>query len=302
MTVSDTRFVSFVHTMQISVNQKFASPREDDKFKPYVIKDPSLRRERWRYVINPNKYDISIQIESLSELERIFGLIIVDLGLAECDWDIDRVDFTLDTYNSFDDLFKINCYVKELYTISIGCKNAYRIIGDDMRKRSTIVKSGYFELEIYNKHIQSHRTDIPETRIEFRRKNVYRWKKNDLTSFFLKVIASVKKDILSLQTKIDEHEAVKQSVLVDGYDMESAASREGRVLNLEEYAVKYSDFIYTRESLACLFHRFKKQKDFTDWLSRFRGKGHVINMITPSIIRKYCSSMISAIETFVENR
>ena len=223
------------------------------------------------------------------------------MGLDEYDWRLERVDLAIHTSSDFDILYKLNCYIKELYTIKIACKNAYRIIGDDMKKRNTIVKNEKYELEIYNKYLESNRSDIPQTRIEFRRKSLYKQVSYGFESLIRKVIASIQQEILSFPQYINDLEKVKQKVLLKGYDIESGQCREGRTSNLKEFAIKYADFIYTRNSLRALFDRTSPCRNFCSWLHYFTKTGHIVSFINITTIKKYCAMLNSAIQFYLNN-
>ena len=173
-----------------------------------------------------------------------------------------------------------------------------------MRKRSTVVKSDPFELEIYNKHIESLDLSLPQTRMEFRRKRLNRRKKKIISTMLREAIRSITRDIELLPTTIDRFEMLKLRVLQNAYEIESSAGREGRVRNISDFTKKYADFIYSRKSLYFLFckNRFRNgTQEFNSWLFNYRKTGNVISLFSESSIRKYCKNLISSIKAYANN-
>lgn len=269
--------------------------------RPYIIRDASIVKERIHYVINPNKFNIDAPILSISDFVATITLIIEDMGLTDYEWRLERVDITFDSTIDYDSLYKINCYLKELYTVHIDCRNAYRVIGDDMRKRSTIVKNPKYELEIYNKQIESNNFSLPQTRIEFRHKQVYRRKQYDVMQTVSQVIKRVIGDITNLQKNICILENIKKPILLKSFYRESTVGCEGRTLNLKEFALKFSDYIYTRTCLEFLYDSIENGANFTSWLNRYRKGGHVLTMISEKTMKIYCALLLSALNTYITN-
>ncbi len=296
-------FAAFIHTIEITTKCE-PIPIVTIASKPYISKYPIIRSENIHYVINPNKFGYASNLYSLDKCIEAITSIISDMGLTDFEWQLTRVDLAIDTFTEYDELYKINCYIKELFAFRLHCENSYRIIGDDMRKRSTVVKNDYFELEIYNKHIESLDLSLPQTRMEFRRKRLNRRKKKIIATMIREAIRSIMSDIELLPMTIDRFEMLKLRVLQNAYEIESSAGREGRVRNISDFTKKYADFIYSRKSLYFLFCKNRLRngiQEFNSWLFNYRKTGNVISLFSESSIRKYCKNLISSIKAYSNN-
>lgn len=293
------RFLAFIHTLQIGTRYEIL-PIEEAYRKPYVVKKPFFSSEHVHYVINPNKFGKQHIITSVAECIDTITAIIDDLLLTDYEWRIERIDVAIDTTSSYDELYKLNCYLKELFAIRTKCSNAYRVIGDDMRKRSTVVRCERYELEIYNKHLESGNTSLPQTRCEFRYKRLYRRKMNSWQGVILQAVEKTREILQCLPDYISELDTIKKSVLKATYQRENALKCEGRTRNLSAFVTKYADFIYTRNSLKTLYSEMI-DGDFNCWLYRFRRNGNVLSLINRSIFKFYCRRLRTALASYLEN-
>lgn len=294
--LKNVHFKAFIHTIQIG--SRFPVYQDEDIFcKPYITKRPIHLKERVHYIINPNKfYDCGI-IYSFDECETIIAAIIEELGLTDKEWRIERIDITFDTTTGYDQLFKLNCYFKELYAIQINEDNAYRVIGDDLKKRSTVVKNRKYELEIYNKNIQSGNYLLPSTRCEFRRKQLYKRRQINWRQTIRDEINKVHSNLRLIPELIPNLDRIKGKILVDSYTHENASDCEGRIRNLHEFTVKFADYIYTRSSLRILFNKIKGG-NFKSWLYRYNKSGRVLTLINKGIIVFYCKKLRDALRDY----
>lgn len=290
------RFKAFIHTIQIGTKYEVL-PVEEAYQKNYVVKKPYFSSGHVHYVINPNNYGQPHIINDVTECIDTISDIIDELLLTDFDWRIERIDIALDTSSCYDELYKLNCYLKELFAIRIKCNNAYRVIGDDMKKRSTVVKCERYELEIYNKHLESGNDTFPQTRCEFRYKRLYRRKANSWQNVILRAVEETQEIIKQLPYYIADLDKAKINLLLESYGRENALKREGRTRNLSAFVTKYSDFIYTRNNIKSLYYKLR-HADFDSWLYRFRKNGNVLNVISRSIFKSYCRLLLTALESF----
>jgi hypothetical protein len=299
-----TSFTAFIHTIEIGTK---ASPVPVDTLakRPYMSKAPFIRSEKIHYVINPNKFKGSGKITRLQEFFDVFELILQDMCLTHDEWELLRLDLAIDTYSNFDTLFKINCYLKELYAYKIGAHNSFRTIGDNLQKRSSLVRKNEHELEIYNKQIESLDSSLPQTRIEFRRKRLNRsYTKSDYRTRIKKTIQHITSDLLSLPNLINQFDDVKRRELFDSFNIESSPEREGRVKNLSDFTMKFSEYIYSRNSLLYLYCKTNQKnsiENFTWWLCYLKKSKTNIQLISENDMRRYCKGICNAIEKYVKS-
>jgi hypothetical protein len=207
---------------------------------------------------------------------------------------------TIDITSGYDELYKLNCYLKELFAIKLKCSNAYRVIGDDMQKRSTVVKNEYFELEIYNKHLESGDTTLPQTRCEFRYKRLYRRKVDTWQGEIARAVETTQEILRQMPNYIDKLDAIKNQLLLEVYHRENAPSREGRTRNLSAFTTKYADFIYTRANLHALYVEMVNG-DFNSWLYSFRRNGNVLSLISRRALKQHCNRLYRALTAYLKN-
>lgn len=160
--INSIDFVAMIHTLQIVCDYALL-PEEEINAKPY-IKSFSISNGNAVYRINPNKY--GTEIYSLAEFKQTLSLILDELYIT--DYYIRRLDFSINTIVTFDEIYKIACYFKELYAVHIREDNSFRTNGYDFKKRSLKVRGTNYELEIYDKNLESKGLDPFNTRIEFR--------------------------------------------------------------------------------------------------------------------------------------
>ena len=293
------RFQAFIHTLQIGTRYEVL-PVEEAYQKNYIVKKPFFSSEHVHYVINPNNYGQPHIITNVTECINTISAIIDDLLLTDYDWRIERIDIALDTSSSYDELYKLNCYLKELFAIRIKCNNAYRIIGDDMKKRSTVVKCERYELEIYNKHLESSNYLLPQTRCEFRYKRLYRRKTNSWQYIITHAFEETLEIIQQLPNYIAELDTIKANVLLEAFRRENDIRCEGRTLNISAFVTKYADFIYTRANIKAIYYNLS-DGDFDSWLYRFRRNGNVFSIINKSTLKCYCRLIRASIVAYLNS-
>ncbi len=282
---NELAFKVMVHTVQISSKETVLSDFEI-RNRPYV-KDFYIRKNRARYIINPNKY--GLEANCVEQLEQIMNAICEELRISEPHFD--RIDIAIDTITPFDSLYKINCYLKELFAIHVNSKNSFRSIGDNLRARNTIVFSRDIDLEIYDKYLESGGNDLAKTRIEFRFKRP--WRGQGLKESVQRVISMLD----CLPGHIASLNEAKTRQLHSRYVIERTQSYDGRVRDLADFTTKYADFIYSLEILRKLHNEVLKGQ-MKHWLYRYRKSGRVITLISKSMLKCYCGKMQTALRQF----
>ncbi len=296
------QFSCFIHTLEIVV-KKGLVPDEVLEHKPYISKRTLTRSKLTHIVLNPNKYHGNELILSFHQFIVVLTAIIEEIGLADHEWMFSRIDLAIHTTSDYDQLYKLSCYIKELFASEIRCKNSYRFIGDDLKKRSTKVQNDGNELEIYNKHLECGMTDLPQTRVEIRRKRLDRRKQKSPEHFTKTIMCEIIESINKLKLNITALDKIKCPVLTEGFQVESSIGREGRTKQLKDFVTKYADFIFTRISLYYLFCQIEEKnsiENFNSWLFYYRKSG-VITMITEKEVKTYCDKLINAIRIYLKN-
>lgn len=298
--LNSTSFSAFVHTVQLSADGWYFDDEEVSAL-PYVIKQPSMIGGRIRVAVNPNKF-IGRPCMSIDESIAAVEAIITALGMDDCEVRLDRIDIAIDTYTPYDDLWKMMNYLKDLCSIDWKADNSYRVIGDDLRRRSTILRKDDRILEIYNKQIQSSNESMPATRCEFRWTRVWRGTQrrnipNAMRWAAEKTISTLK----GLTKYIEVQERIQGERLLDTYYRESEDSREGRICSKRDFVLKYADYIYTRPSLKCLFPEFSGKR-LSRWLYDYRQSGGVLTFISKRDMTRLCRKMCVAITEYTQNQ
>ncbi len=294
--VKSAKFTTFIHTVQLSAN---GWGLDDDTANelPYVIQCPTMRRERIRYVVNPNKY--SETCLTLEDTISAVNAIIRKLGIADCDCRVDRVDVAIDTFTDYDTLWKSMNYLKELCGLHWGDnKNSYRVIGDDMKKRSTILRTDAHILEIYNKQLESGDPQSPSARCEFRFTRAWRGiSRQSVRGALTWATTETSRILNALPQYVSRHSALQSERLLETYRIEHAADREGRIRDLRDFAAKYGDNIYTRLPLQTLSKEIQHIK-LAKWLYDYRKSGGVLTFISKKDIIFLCKKMNESIREY----
>jgi hypothetical protein len=239
--------------------------------------------------MNPNKFDAEARIDSLAEFQIIFTKILDDLHVT--DFEINRLDISINTADDFDGLYKINSYLKDLYAVHIGSDNSYHATGDDFKKKSTKVAGKFYELEIYDKKLQSRGKDKDKTRIEFRFKKLNR--SQSLDSIF----KTLYKALSALPSHIEQLNQKKITQLYNQYLVEKSLDYEGRAVNLPAFVSKYADYIYNMDILSGLHGKVLKGK-CKNWLSRYRASGKTLTLYSKSDLKSYIKQLKTAINSY----
>ena len=286
-TFSNIEFTALIHTLQ-GGSSSAALSEDDIRTKPYV-KDFKFSGGKAVYTLNPNKY--GCPIENLADFKMTLGFILEELYVT--DYEIRRLDVAINTTTPFDQLYKINSYLKELYAEYIGSSNRYHTNGDDLKKRSLKVTSRSYELEIYNKELESKGQDPAKTRIEFRFRRI----RNNQT------VDQVIQEICSVLDRLPEYIIQLNSRKIEQfyaqYQKEQQPDYEGRVTNLPAFVAKYADFIYNRDILNGLHNRCHKGKT-KNWLYRYRASGKTLTLYTKGDLTAYTKQLKTTLNQYVK--
>lgn len=215
---------------------------------------------------------------------------------------IDRVDVATDTDTDYDILWKPMNYLKALCGFHWKKRdNAYRAIGDDLKKRSTLLRTDSQTLEIYNKRLESSDVLAPATRCEFRYTRINRHKERyDVAAAVYKAIDDTIATLSKLPQYIPLLECCHTAELVKAYRAELDCYGDMRISSLRDFVVRYSDYIYSRKSLEAL-NQAGSPVDISNWLRRFR-KNCGLTFVHKSNITCLCRKMKCALQDFADNK
>lgn len=201
-------------------------------------------KEKYSIHINPNNY-IQDDINSLADFNRILEEIENTAGLTNCQ--LARADVKFDSYEeNYDELLKLNKLVVLLCSITFHLDNRYQAIDPLTIDALTVrVQNDYYEVENYNKALESKYKDKAYNRLEVRSKALLKKTK--------KSIAEIIEDWLKkLEIVINEYERLQDicnTLLIKRWRLE----RNIKVKSFAEFIRKYQDNIYTRKQLILLY-------------------------------------------------
>lgn len=173
--MKDFKLTAGIHTLTIrtspaietiNINQEVISCCEE----PSGVKHHSDGSDSCRIIINPNK--MHGEVFCYSEFETAMDTIAE--GIGSNSYEIRRADLKLDSYNEehHQKFLKLNRYLISLLANAYETKNNY--ITYDLfthKHRSTAAKCNRFDIEHYDKDIESDGKDIAKSRLELRSKN-----------------------------------------------------------------------------------------------------------------------------------
>ena len=178
-----------IHTFELMTSQVPELIPEDlrpcVKVKNYTL-DTHTGEYSFKAIINPNKY--SGYISCFSDFKKISQDILLRLGIDN--YTIKRVDFRLDSReDNYNELLKIN----KILILLLGFKyktSRYQSIEPLSLDQLTIrIQNSSFEVENYNKKLQSDGLDEVQNRLELRKKRLYYIDLNELeaTALYWKI-------------------------------------------------------------------------------------------------------------------
>ena len=193
--------------------------------------------------INPNKY-ADCRVLNYEQYSEILSNVIFDYGVKE--YRLARVDFCFDSYQeNFDELLKCNKLITLLLSLSCNLRNRYFSVDPLSLESLTVrVQSDYFEVENYNKHIESSGEDRAKNRLELRSKALMKTNKN-VPELVYDWILKLNKSVCYFDKLQDRcnRELFKQWKL----------ENKSKIKNISEFTRKYQDNIYTMSQLISLY-------------------------------------------------
>lgn len=270
------------HTVQIKTKEKIG---EDMVKKPYFMRDKYKWTERgFLYPINPNK--LHGNIYSYNQFEKTMKEIASDMKIE--DWEYDRHDVAIDLANSYTDVYKLNRYLICLASMEHTTKNVMDIRGvRDLRKRSLKLAKRKFDIEIYDKNLESKGKE-PYTRCEFRFKLLDEWHHTRL----LKLLCNT---LERFETHIKELDKERVEVLYKKWCEEKTVRK---VMSINEFYRKYSDEIFTVEISRNLYNKITDTTDkYEQWIKNYRRYSD-IQFISRKTFRSYIKILTRAVKQY----
>lgn len=280
-------FYAIIHTVQISVpidkEKELPIPNA-----PYVNTHYEVRN-RMYVVINPNKY--KGEIYKLSEFNEVFSLILEELEIT--DYNINRIDVAFNTEIAFEECYKLNSYLNNLDATRTNAVNHYYTDDYKMNKRSIKICTKGYELEIYNKQLESNGRDKANTRIEFRFKNRRKFTAEN-------AIKTIKKILTDLPKYTDEMNENMTNALYERYLIETNDSNDGRITSFTEFVTRYYFMFFNTKILFSVYKKCLTGRD-SSWFYKFTKSGHTLKLYSKSEMQAYINELKKALELFYKS-
>ena len=229
-----------------------------------------------------SKHNIALE-ESLNNL----GVINID------EVELNRIDIALDT-NSYilQADFKKLLFFFELLTINQKKSSKWYTTNLNTLKQNTIkLMDSHYELEIYDKALESNNVHPYKTRVEFRYKKVNRNTskhfKDDKT-YFTNTINKIK----LMDKNIKHLEANMTNRLLKLYDEE-----KNTVKSFSEFVRKYNHFFYTSNILKEVYKQANLKGNYSNWIKDFR-KRNTIEFYTTTDVKQAQKAMLKSIRDY----
>lgn len=262
-----------------SINE--ITPTKDGKYKK-IIFQPSNYLDRTQILD-----DKSLFYQCVEEcLELINGEVI----------ELDRVDIAMDSSKSLDGYKKFARLVilslahQHNITRAFTVKNLF-----DLNEKTVKLKSSRYEVTFYCREDKKHHQ--AESRMEIR---YLRVEKENWKDCIEKKIEKTILDFKGIATSLDELEKVLSEVMRRKYLKELSI---GKVSNLTDFTVKYSDFIYTKKIFDEIYQEAGYIGNSNKWLSNFKStRRNGISFISKSNLDKLSKEVNKNLKSYLQNK
>ena len=194
----------------------------------------------------------------------------------------------------------MNCYITDLFASKFNYDNNYKGIDHRLRNRTTVVKNSYYDLKVYNKHIESGCRVWPMTRCEFRYKSLAKLKAmslveviNSRTAKSISFLEAAPDFISIIDDRMSKH-------LTQKYRNLSVNSGSNGVKQFNYFVAQNIDFIYNRNILKSLYSKICSGS-FKDWLYRFNNHGVSLDLVRVDDMKEYCICISQAIKEYMQS-
>lgn len=246
-----------VHTVEI----RFPKTQGLSKGDGACIDVSVNQKEEAKAVINANK--LNGDIFGYTDFGKAFNQILKNNNIG--DYWVSRADFRLDSYRRADykDFAKLHKYM--ICAIAIGCnaRNCYNTRNLWTNEQLSIaVKTGHFQIENYDKYVESNGTDIAMARLEERSMNSNGL---DIKRAFLHEWFDRWDKAISNLDKVQER---YNAALMDIWEQDRE-SKPRKFLSLREFIMSYQDCIFTRKQLIDLVTATGESKNPESWAKTY---------------------------------
>ncbi len=240
--------------------------------------------------INPNKF-VGREILSIVELEAVLVNIVERVGASA--FQLSRVDLKLDSFGADDHKknLKLNRLLVLLGAQSNNLRNRYESTDPlTLEHQTTVAKSDYYEIENYDKALQSNFKDEASNRLEFRSKALLKRKKTirEITQEWLRKLDSLEFEYESLQASCNK-------ALLEQWKKENGNT----VKNVGEFLRKHQNNIFSSKQLVAFLEGIGYTNP-KDGAYRFAARNH-IQYIYVSDIRCYVAEIKKSVMQFIAN-
>jgi len=233
-----------------------------------------------------------MQLDSLKKHNKALEETLKEIGVLEVEKvALDRVDIALDTngYEYTKD-FKKMLFAYELLTIKHKKSSRWYTTNlNTLRNNSIKLYDSRFELEIYDKNLESNGVHPYNVRVEFRYKRLDK----DIAKgeeYIHKVIDKV--------NEMDKHlpmlEENMAKRLIKLYEMDKE-----NVRSFSEFVRKYNDYFYTINILKEVYKSANMKGTCTNWIREFRRVNN-LEFYTIKDIKELQKAMLKSLKTYIK--
>ena len=228
-------------------------------------------------------------ITGVSEHIKSLDISLEKIGVIDkMDYELDRVDISIDTDLEFKDNFKWFLFLFELVTYGNEKSDKWYTTNLKTLSNNTIIlKDRSVEVCFYDKKEESNDKHLYNTRMEWRFK---RAKNKDFNIYLDRLISRLD----GLENAIDSLERNMANRLIRLWNKECS---EGQIRNFSEFVRKYSNYFYTVGVLKMVYAATGLTGSYKNWLTKFRQRNSLIFFSKSNVI-SYKKEMIRSIKKY----
>lgn len=228
-------------------------------------------------------------ITGVSEHIKSLDISLEKIGVIDkMDYELDRVDISIDTDLEFKDNFKWFLFLFELVTYGNEKSDKWYTTNLKTLSNNTIIlKDRSVEVCFYDKKEESNDKYLYNTRMEWRFK---RAKNKDFNIYLDRLICRLD----GLENAIDSLERNMANRLIRLWNKECS---EGQIRNFSEFVRKYSNYFYTVGVLKMVYAATGLKGNYKNWLIKFRQSNQLIFFSKSNVIN-YKKEMIRSIKKY----
>lgn len=216
-----------------------------------------------------------------------------ELGIVELrEVTMERIDIAIDTNDiDFKNDFKKLLFAFELLTIKHK-RNArwYTTNLNSLQNNSIKLHDSRFELEIYDKGLESNNVYPYKTRLEMRYKRLNKGV-GDTDIYINKTLEKINQ----MDGHLETLEMNMANRLITLWELE-----QGKIKSFSEFVRKYNDYFYTLNILKVVYKASGLKGSYSKWLEKFRITNK-LEFYTKSDIKQMQKAMIKSIKNYNKN-